>query len=75
MNKLFIQVIALCSILNLSSFIYAHEGNQHMEDAEMPQCDEMKSMDKDKIQNDIVMKAMMKKCNSHMQNDLSLIHI
>ena len=69
MNKLFIQVIALYSIMTLSPFIYAHEGNQHIKKAEMPRCEEMKGMHHEKMQNDPVMKAMMKKCNSHIQND------
>lgn len=68
MNKLTMTAITFFSMITLGFTAQAHDPKEHMKNAEKPKCEEMKNMDQDKIQSDLVMKAMMKKCMKLKQN-------
>lgn len=58
--------------LALTLSVQAHEPEEHMKDAEQPDCMAMKDMDHSTMDmNDPVMQAMMKKCMGAMHGDPS----
>ncbi len=70
MKNLIITISTLFSITALASTAQAHEPEQHMKDAEKPNCAAMKDMDHSKMDmNDPVMQAMMKQCMESMHAD------
>lgn len=63
-------VLTLFSTMALVCTAQAHDPEEHMKDAEKPNCAAMKDMDHSKMDmSDPVMQAMMKKCMESMHDD------
>jgi hypothetical protein len=63
MKLKYLSPIIAFAILSAASSAQAHDPNEHMKDAEKPNCNAMENMDHSKMDmNDPVMKAMMKQC-------------
>lgn len=63
-------VLTLLSTMALTYTAQAHDPEEHMKDAEKPNCAAMKDLDHSKMDmNDPVMKAMMTKCMESMHAD------